>query len=53
MVGVHLLIGRPADGVLEHHFQELHQVLQGDLLIGFPSQILNSSLFPTWVDLFL
>jgi hypothetical protein len=28
-------------------------VLQSDLLISFLSQILDSTIFPTWVDLFL
>jgi hypothetical protein len=53
MVGAHLLIGRPAGGVLEHLFQELHQVLRGDLLIGFSSRILKYVVFLTRVDLFL
>jgi hypothetical protein len=53
MVGAYLLVSRPAGGVLEHLLQELHQVLWGDLLIGFLSRILNSVVFPTLVDLFL
>jgi hypothetical protein len=52
MVGVYLLISRSDGGVLEH-VQELHQMLRGDLLVGFPSRILNSVVFPTRVDLFL
>jgi hypothetical protein len=53
MVGAHLLIGRTAGGVLEHLFQELRQVLRGDLLVGFPSRILNSDVFPSRLNLFL
>jgi hypothetical protein len=53
MVGAHLLVGRPAGGVLEHLFQELCQVLQGDLLVGFLSRMLHSAIFPTRMNLFL
>jgi hypothetical protein len=53
MVGAHLLIGLSASGVLEHLFQEHHQVLRDDLRIGLLSWILNSAIFPTRVNLFL
>jgi hypothetical protein len=53
MVGAYLLVDRSAGGVLEHLFQELHQVLRDDLLVGFLSWILNSAVFPSQVNLFL
>jgi hypothetical protein len=41
MVGAHLLISRPAGGVLKHLFQEFHLMLQNDLVAGLSSQVLE------------
>jgi hypothetical protein len=53
MVGAHLLISRPAGGILEYFFQMFHQELRSDLLTGFPSRVLVSDVFPTQMDFFL
>jgi hypothetical protein len=53
MVGAHLFVSRSAAVVLEHFFQELHEVIWGNLFNGFSSWILGSVIFPPWVDLFL
>jgi hypothetical protein len=53
MVGAHLLISRPAGGILEYFFQMFHQNLQSNLLTGFPSWVLEFAVFPARVDLFL
>jgi hypothetical protein len=53
MIEVHLLVSRPARCILEYFFQMFHQKLRSNLLTGFSSQVLESSIFPTWVNLFL
>jgi hypothetical protein len=52
MVGGYLLVSQPAGGVFKHLLQELHQVLQSDLPIGFPSRVLETAVFPARVDCF-
>jgi hypothetical protein len=46
MVGAHLLVSRPAAGVLEHLFQEHHETIWGNLLNDFLGWILGSAIFP-------
>jgi hypothetical protein len=53
MVGAHLLVSRPAGGILEYFFQMFHKNLWSNLLTGFPSWVLESAVFPARVDLFL
>jgi hypothetical protein len=53
MVGAYLLISRPASGILEYFFQMFHQNLWSNLVTGILSWVLESAMFPTWVDLFL
>jgi hypothetical protein len=53
MVGAHLLVSRPAGGVLEHFLQELHQMLRSNLHIGFLSGVFESAVLPAWVNLLL
>jgi hypothetical protein len=53
MVKAYLLIVRLARGVLEHFLQELHQMLWSNLLTGLPSWVLDSTVLPAWVYLFL
>jgi hypothetical protein len=53
MAGAHLLVSQLAGGILKHFFQELHQMFQGNFLIGFSSRVLGSAIFPTWLNLFL
>jgi hypothetical protein len=53
MVGAHLLISWPAGGVLEHFLQEFHQKLWRNLFVGFLSWVLESTVFPARVNLFL
>jgi hypothetical protein len=50
---LHLLISRPARGVLKHFFHELHQMLWSNLLAGLPGWVLDSTVLPSWVNLFL
>jgi hypothetical protein len=51
MVGAHLLVSRPAGGVLNHLFQEFHQMLWSDLVASLPSWVLEPALLPAWVNL--
>jgi hypothetical protein len=53
MVGVHLLISWPGGGILEHFFQEFHQKLWRNLFTSFLSRVLESTVFPARVNLFL
>jgi hypothetical protein len=53
MVGAHLLVSWPAGGVLEHFIQEFQQKLWRDLFAGFPSRVLESTVFLARVNLFL
>jgi hypothetical protein len=53
MVGVHLYVSRSATGVLEHLFQELQEVIWGDLFSGFPSRILEFVVLSPRVNLLL
>jgi hypothetical protein len=53
MVGAHLLVSRPAGGVLEHFLQELHQMLWSNLHIGFLSGVFDSTVLPARVNLLL
>jgi hypothetical protein len=53
IVGAHLLISRSAASVIEPFFQKFHKKVQGNLLDGFPSGILESAVLPPRVDLFL
>jgi hypothetical protein len=53
MVGAHLLVNRPARGILEYFFQMFHQNLESNLLTSFLSRVLVSAVFSTWVDMFL
>jgi hypothetical protein len=53
MVGAHLLVSQPAGGVLEHFFQELHQMLLSNLLVGFLSGVFDSAVLPARVNLLL
>jgi hypothetical protein len=39
--------------VLEHLFQEFHQLADPDVLRRLLSRILESGVFPPWVDLLL
>jgi hypothetical protein len=52
MVGVHLLVSQPARGVLEDFRQVLHQEFRSDLFISLLRWVLESTIFPTQVDLF-
>jgi hypothetical protein len=53
MEGAHLLVSWPAGGVLEDFIQEFHQELWRNLFDGFPSWVMESTVFPARVDLFL
>jgi hypothetical protein len=53
MVGAHLFVSRPAEGILEKFLQMFHQNLWSNLLTGFPKWVLEFVVFPSWVDLFL
>jgi hypothetical protein len=53
MVGARLLINQPAAGILEHLFQEFHEMIWLDLLGGFLSWILESVVLPPQVNLLL
>jgi hypothetical protein len=53
MVEMHLLISWPAADILEHLFKELHEMIQPDLLGGFPSRILSTVVLPPRMDLLL
>jgi hypothetical protein len=53
MVGAHLIISRPARGVLEHFLQELHQILWSNLHIGFLSGVFDSAIHPARMNLLL
>jgi hypothetical protein len=50
MVGAHLLVSRPVGGALKHFFQELHQMLQSNLLADLPSWVLDSAVLSAWVN---
>jgi hypothetical protein len=53
MVGTHVLNSRLVARVLEHLFQEFHQLADPDVLRRLLSRILESGVFPPWVDLLL
>jgi hypothetical protein len=53
VVGAHQLISRPARGVSEYYFQMFHQKLENNLLTGLSSQVMESAVFPTRVNMFL
>jgi hypothetical protein len=53
MVGAHLLISWPAGDVLKHLFQEFHQELWRNLVTGFSSWVLETTVFPARVNMFL
>jgi hypothetical protein len=53
MVGAHLLRSWLATGVLEHLLHEFHQFVSFNVVLQLPGRILNPSVFPTGVHLFL
>jgi hypothetical protein len=53
MVEAHLFISRSAVNVLKHLFQKLHEKIWVDLFSGFLCRILEPTVLPPWVNLFL
>jgi hypothetical protein len=53
VVSMHQLMCWPVVGILEHIFQKLHQLARFDFLLSFPSRIIESTIFPSEVNLLL
>jgi hypothetical protein len=53
MICAHVLGSRPAASTLEHFLQKLHQLLGFDVITRFPGTVLNSTILPPRVYLFL